>query len=143
MVLPRPERLRSVRFDGDRAYAITFEQTDPLFTIDLGEPAAPVQARELEIPGWVFHMHPQGDRVLGLGFDDGNAAGSLTVSLFDVSDLESPGLLSRVNFGGDYGWLAEDQDRIHKAFNILDEENLILVPFSGLGRPCTKARSSP
>lgn len=131
MVLPRPERLQSVRFDGDRAYAITFEQTDPLFTIDLENPAAPVQAGELEIPGWVYYMHPAGDRVVGLGFDQGNEAGGLTVSLFDVSDLSTPTMLDRVNFGGEWGWLAEDQDRIHKAFNVLDEENLILVPFSG------------
>lgn len=131
MVLPRPERLQSVRFDGERAYAITFEQTDPLFTIDLRNPAAPVQAGELEMPGWVYYMHPHGDRVLGLGFDQGNPEGSLTVSLFDVSDLSTPTMLDRVNFGGDWASLAEDQDRIHKAFNVMDEQNLVLVPFSG------------
>ena len=51
MVLPRPESLRSVRFDGPRGYAITFERTDPLFTIDLSDPANPQQMGELEIPG--------------------------------------------------------------------------------------------
>jgi hypothetical protein len=131
MVLPRPEQLQSVRFDGDRAYAITFEQTDPLFTIDLADPAAPVQRGELEIPGWVQYMHPHGDRVLGLGFDQGNEEGGLTVSLFDVSDLDTPTMIDRVNFGGEWVSLAEDQDRIHKSFRILDEENLILIPFSG------------
>lgn len=55
MQLPRPESLRAVRFDGDRGYAITFEQTDPLFTLDLTDPAAPRQVGELEIPGWVTH----------------------------------------------------------------------------------------
>jgi uncharacterized secreted protein with C-terminal beta-propeller domain len=131
MTLPRPERLRSVRFDGDRAYAITSEQTDPLFTIDLTDPALPVQAGELELPGWVYYLHPHGDRVLGLGFDQGNQAGALTVSLFDVSDLGTPTLLDRVNFGGEWSSLAEDQDRIHKSFKVLDDENLILIPFSG------------
>jgi hypothetical protein len=131
MELPRPERLQSVRFDGARAYAITFERTDPLFTLDLADPANPRQVGELVMPGWVYHMEPRGDRVLGLGFDQGNAEGSITVSLFDVSDLASPSMLARVNFGGDWGSLAEDQDRIHKAFNILDEQGLILVPFSG------------
>ena len=131
MTLPMPERLQSVRFDGTRAYAITFQQTDPLFTIDLTDPANPRQVGELVMPGWVYHMEPRGDRVLGLGFDQGNPEGSITVSLFDVSDLENPTMVDRVNFGGDWGSLAEDQDRIHKAFNILDEEELILVPFSG------------
>ncbi|HEX6277893.1 MAG TPA: beta-propeller domain-containing protein [Polyangiaceae bacterium] len=131
MTLPQPERLQSVRFDGTRAYAITFQQIDPLFTIDLRDPQNPRQVGELVMPGWVYHMEPRGDRVLGLGFDQGNAEGSITVSLFDVSDLEKPAMLDRVNFGGDWGSLAEDQDRIHKAFNILDDEGLVLVPFSG------------
>jgi len=131
IMTPRPEQLQTVRFDGDRAYAITFQQTDPLFTIDLTDAAHPQQVGELEMPGWVYHMEPRGDRVLGLGFDQGNEEGGITVSLFDVSNLAAPTMLSRVNFGGDWGSLAEDQDRIHKAFNILDSQGLILVPFSG------------
>lgn len=131
MVLPRPEELQAVRFDGTRGYAITFERTDPLFTLDLSDPENPVQAGELEIPGWVYHMEPRGDRVIGLGFDQGNAEGSLTVSIFDVSDFSAPTMIDRVNFGGDWANLAEDQDRIHKSFQVLDAHNLILVPFSG------------
>ena len=72
--------------DGERAYAITFEQTDPLFTIDLSDPASPMQRGALEIPGFVYHMEPRGDRLIGLGFDQGNPDGAITVSLFDVSD---------------------------------------------------------
>ncbi len=131
LVLPRAEQLQSVRFDGPRGYAITFEQTDPLFTIDLSDPAAPVQKGELEMPGFLYHMEPRGDRLVGLGFDQGNAEGSLTVSLFDVSDLAAPTMIDRVNFGGDWASLAEDQDRIHKSFAILDEIGTILVPYSG------------
>lgn len=129
--LPRPESLRSVRFDGPRAYAITAEQTDPLFTIDLSDPAHPAQVGELEMPGWVYHMEPRGDRLLALGFDNAAAEGSLHVSLFDVSDLAHPTLLQRVPFGGDWSSVAEDQDRIHKAFTILDELGTILVPYAG------------
>lgn len=132
MVLPRPEDLRSVRFDGERAYAITFERTDPLFTLDLSEPAAPQQVGELEIPGWVYHMEPRGDRIYALGFDDASeTGGALHVSLFDVSTLSDPQQLARVNFGGRWANFAEDQDRIHKAFNIMADEGLILVPFAG------------
>jgi hypothetical protein len=129
--LPRPEQLQSVRFDGTRAYAITFQQTDPLFTIDLSDPATPVQAGELVMPGWVYHMEPRGDRVVGLGYDNSSGTGSLHVSLFDVSDLSAPTMLARVNFGGEWGWFAEDQDRIHKAFKVLDDAGLVLMPFSG------------
>jgi hypothetical protein len=129
--LPRPEELRSVRFDGDRAFAITFEQTDPLFTFDLSDPAAPRQLGELEIPGWLYHMEPRGDRLYALGFERGNEGGALHASLFDISELSAPKQLARVNFGGSLANFAEDQDRIHKAFNIMPEEGLMLVPYAG------------
>lgn len=131
IVIPVRETLRSARFDGTRGYLITAEQKDPLFTLDLTDPKNPRQVGELVMPGFVYHMEPRGDRVLGLGYDQGNPAGSITVSLFDVSNLATPTMISRVNFGGSWGSLPEDQDRIHKVFRILEAEGLILVPFSG------------
>jgi hypothetical protein len=131
MRLPRPEDLQSVRFDGQRAYAITFERKDPLFTLDLSDPEHPLQVGELEIPGFVYHMEPRGDRVYGLGFDSENADGGTHVSIFDVSDLSAPVMLDRVNFGGQWADAVEDQDRIHKAFNLMLDQGLILVPFAG------------
>jgi hypothetical protein len=129
--LPRPEVLQSVRFDAERAYAITFEQTDPLFTFDLSDPEAPKQVGELEIPGWVYHMEPRGNRIYAIGFDDENETGALHVSLFDVEDMANPTMLQRVNFGGDWGSFSEDQDRIHKSFKLLDQHGMMVVPFSG------------
>ncbi|HYJ09394.1 MAG TPA: beta-propeller domain-containing protein, partial [Polyangiaceae bacterium] len=131
MTLPEREQLMSVRFDGERGYAVTAIQTDPLFTFDLSDPAAPKQLGELVMPGFLYHMEPRGDRLLALGYDQGNAEGAITVSLFDVSDLSAPTMIERVNFGGNWGQLPEDQDRIHKVFNIDQENELILVPYSG------------
>lgn len=132
VTLPRPnEVLQSVRFDGARGYAITAEQRDPLFTFDLSDPAAPQQLGELEMPGWVYHMEPRGNRMYALGFDAENPEGSLHVSQFDVTNLAEPLLLSRVAFGGDWGSFAEGQNQIHKAFSILPDQGLIMVPFSG------------
>ncbi len=91
------------------------------------------------MPGFVYYMDPRGDRLIGLGFDQGNEEGGLTVSLFDVSDLTTPTMIDRVNFGGQWGNLAEDQNRIHKSFQVLDSEELILVPFSG--NSCTETDS--
>ncbi|MFO0760839.1 MAG: beta-propeller domain-containing protein [Byssovorax sp.] len=130
LTLPKPERLRSVRFDQARAYAITSEQTDPLFTIDLTDPAHPAQLAALEIPGWIYHMEPRGDRLFALGYDNTNEQGSLQVSLFDVADMAHPTMLSRVAFGGQWSSLPEDQDRIHKAFKINDDLGAIFVPYS-------------
>jgi hypothetical protein len=135
LILPKPEQLRSVRFDGTRGYAITAERTDPLFTIDLSDPAAPRQAGELEMPGWIFHMEPRGDRLIGFGYDDTNQqTASLAVSLFDVGDLARPTMLKRVSFGGGGGQLAEDQDRIHKSVRVLDDAGMVVVPFASHGR---------
>lgn len=136
--LPYQEGLRTVRFDGDRAYAITYFQTDPMFIIDLSDPAAPRQRGELWMPGFMYHLEPHGDRVIGLGIDRTDYQGNLNVSLFDVSDPDAPTMLSRAAFGPtgineDFNILnaevAEDQDRIQKAFRVLDD-GVVVVPFS-------------
>jgi hypothetical protein len=131
VILPEREQLRSVRFDGTRGYAVTAVQQDPLFTFDISDPAAPKQMGELHMPGFLYHMEPRGDRLLALGYDQGNGLGAITVSLFDVSNLAQPTMLERVNFGGSWAQLPEDQDRIHKVFKIDEENSAIFVPFSG------------
>lgn len=129
LTLPKPERLRSARFDGTRLYAITAEQTDPLFTIDVANPAQPTQVGELELPGWIYHLEPRGNRLFALGYDNANPEGSMNVSLFDVSNLSNPTLINRVAFGGNWSWAPEDQDRIHKAFKIDSSLGAIFVPY--------------
>src|ERR1700733_3851618 len=100
------EGLRTVQFDGPRAYAITFNQTDPLLVVDLSNPAVPVQRGQLHMPGWVFYLAPFGDRLVGLGVDRTDPRGSLNVSLFDVSNMDSPQIVTRVAFGANN--LSED-----------------------------------
>ncbi len=146
LIIPKPEQLRSVRFDGPRAYAITAERKDPLFTIDVSNPAAPAQKGELSMPGWIFYMEPRGDRLVGFGYDDTVASNAkVAVSLFDVTDLAKPSMLKRVTFGEGWSQLAEDQDRIHKSVRVLDDQNLVLVPFASYGRwdgaACSKPQS--
>ena len=136
--LPRQEGLRTVRFDATRAYAITYNQTDPLFVIDLADPARPIQRGELMMPGFMYHLEPHGDRIIGLGIDRNDPGGSLNVSLFDVADADRPRMLARVPFAvanitEDYaildGEIAEDQDRIQKAFRVFSD-GIVVVPFS-------------
>ncbi|HEY8079823.1 MAG TPA: beta-propeller domain-containing protein, partial [Labilithrix sp.] len=138
LALPRQEGLRTVRFDDQVAYAITYNQTDPLFTIDLSQPASPTVRGALSMPGFMFYLEPHGDRLIGLGVDRTDPNGSLNVSLFDVSNLDSPKMLQRVAFGAkdlgeDYAILnyelPEDQDRIQKAFRVFDD-GLVVVPFT-------------
>ncbi len=150
MTLPSQEGLRTVRFDATRAYAITYNQTDPMFVIDLSDPANPLQRGALYMPGFMYYLEPHGDRVIGLGIDRTDPHGSLNVSLFDVTNPDAPAMLSRAAFATvgiteDYEILnsevSEDQDRIQKAFRVFDD-GLVVVPFGGLhpytytGSPC-------
>ena len=53
------ERTTGARFDGDTAYVVTFQvQTgDPLFVVDLSDPAEPHVRSELHVPGWSDQLH--------------------------------------------------------------------------------------
>lgn len=102
--IAKGETIKSVRFMGDTAYVVTFEQTDPLFVIDLKDPASPAVLGELKIPGFSAYLHPVGDGLLlGVGVDgDENGAGDgMKLSLFDVSDRENPKEISKYVIEGE------------------------------------------
>ncbi|MDR0489271.1 MAG: beta-propeller domain-containing protein [Propionibacteriaceae bacterium] len=83
------ETVRSVRFAGPVGYVVTFEQVDPLFTIDLSNPRDPRVQSALKIPGFSSYLHPFGDGLLlGIGSDGDESGlnGGLKLSMFDVSD---------------------------------------------------------
>ena len=82
------EQLYGVRFLGDRAYAVTFLQIDPLYAIDLSDPSDPFIAGELEITGFSDFLHPVNDQLL-LGLGTG-ANGGVKLELFDVSNIAQP-----------------------------------------------------
>ncbi|MBI4560173.1 MAG: beta-propeller domain-containing protein [Candidatus Hydrogenedentes bacterium] len=122
----RGDALFATRFDGNRAYVVTYFMVDPLFVLDLSDPANPQVSGVLEVPGWSTHIEPQGDRLIALGVDvtDGRR---VSVSLFDVADPANPSLVDRVSFGDQWSWSSAYSDV--KAFTVLDD--VIIVPFSG------------
>ena len=84
------EQLYGVRFFGDRAYMVTFEQIDPLYVFDLSDPADPQIAGELEVPGFSDFLHPvNDDLLLGLG-SDAAWGGRVKMELYDVSVMSDP-----------------------------------------------------
>ncbi|MGS2617251.1 beta-propeller domain-containing protein [Micromonospora sp. LZ34] len=96
--LGRGERIYSVRFLGGVGYVVTFRQTDPLYSLDLTDPAAPRVTGELKITGYSGYLHPLPDgRLLGVGQEaDGRGrVQGLQVSLFDVRDPARPTRLDR------------------------------------------------
>lgn len=124
------ESLRSVRFDGIRGYAVTFQQIDPLFVLDLEDPANPKVTGELEVPGWSTHLVPLGDRLVGVGFDD-TAGFRPAVALYDVANPEMPFQLARVVLGEKWSFDTTSEATVdEKALKVLEEDELILVPFS-------------
>ncbi|XXX71975.1 beta-propeller domain-containing protein [Sorangium sp. So ce134] len=125
--------LRSVRFDGDRAYAVAVH-VDPVLIVDLSDPANPAQVGGLGGPGWTFHVEPRGDRLFAFGGHNDTGAGSLHVSLFDVSDVANPTMLERVAFGGSRGRVVEEHDNIHEAFALFDSLGALAVPYRGSSR---------
>jgi uncharacterized secreted protein with C-terminal beta-propeller domain len=92
------ERIFAVRFMGDTGYVVTFEQIDPLFTLDLSDPFFPKVVGELEVTGFSSYLHPIGnDWLLAVGQEadeDGRVIG-LAVSIFDVRDPSAPTLAQR------------------------------------------------
>jgi hypothetical protein len=124
--LGKGEQIYSVRFMGDLGYVVTFRQTDPLYVIDLSDPASPAAVGELKINGYSAYLHPVGEgRLLGLGqdaTDEGRRLGT-QLSLFDVTDPANPQRLDTVSMDG--GWSAVEGD--HHAFTFVD--GLVLAPF--------------
>jgi uncharacterized secreted protein with C-terminal beta-propeller domain len=97
--LGQGEQIYAVRFVGPLGYVVTFRQTDPLYVLDLHDPAAPRETGELKLTGYSAYLHPAGDgRLIGVGQEansQGRVAG-LQVSLFDVSDTSAPHRLAQV-----------------------------------------------
>jgi hypothetical protein len=87
------ESIRAVRWFGDLAVVVTFRQTDPLYTLDLSDPADPRVTGELKVTGYSAYLHPIGeDRLLGIGQEatlDGMTTGT-KAETYDLSDLSAP-----------------------------------------------------
>jgi uncharacterized secreted protein with C-terminal beta-propeller domain len=90
--LGKGEQVYAVRFAGPTGYVVTYRQVDPLYTLDLSEPAKPRLTGELTISGYSAYLHPTADgRLIGVGQDVSNGRPTGTrVSLFDVHDPAHP-----------------------------------------------------
>ena len=121
------EQIYAVRYLGDVAYVVTFRQTDPLYAIDLSDPAAPRLLGELKVSGYSSYLHPvDAGRLLGVGqdaTDQGRTLGS-QVSTFDVTDLAAPVQEDRVSFPDSASPVEHD----HRAFLWWAQDRVAVVP---------------
>ena len=122
------ERIYSARFMGNRAYLVTFRQIDPLFAIDLSNPAEPKIAGELKIPGFSNYLHPYDENhIIGIGKEvEGSLAQGIKVGLFDVSDPANPKEVSKYEIGrrGTHSEALDD----HKAFLLVKSKGILVIP---------------
>ena len=123
--LAENETLHATRFDGDRLYVVTFLQIDPLFVVDLSNPADLKVFGELEIPGWSTFLIPRGDRLLSVGVEDTRVA----VSIFDVSNPSIPTMLDRIFLGEPGQYSSSEANWDEKAVGYLATENVLIVPY--------------
>ncbi len=119
------ERIYSARFMGDKAYLVTFRQTDPFFVIDLSNPEAPTVAGELKIPGYssYLHMYDQ-NHVIGLGMENT----TVKLSLFDVTNVNNPTEIAKYVAQGDY--TSSEALYEPKAFLFDKAKELLVIPMS-------------
>ncbi len=129
------ERVFGTRFLGSRGFAITARQIDPLFTLDLSDPAHPTVVGELEMPGFISYLHPiDATHLLGVGQEPATATGwptQLKVALLDVGDLAKPVEDARVLVGE--SWSQSEALWDPRAFTWLAERNLLALPFAEWG----------
>lgn len=132
--IAKTEDIRSVRFDGDRGYVVTFKKTDPLFVFDLADPKAPKVLGELKIPGFSTYMHMMDPtHLLTIGYDAADQGDfayftGVLLQIFDVSNPASPTLAHKEIIGtrGSSSEALAD----HLAFNYFAPKDLLAIPMT-------------
>ena len=133
------ETIQSARFVGNRGYLVTFEQTDPLFTLYLSDAANPRIVGELEVPGFSTFLVPMDENhLLAVGQyvppPDTFGAWGVQISIFDVTDFANPTRTANVILGEDTGAYSEAQWD-PKAFTYFADQGLVALPLSIYGGP--------
>jgi len=126
------ERIYSARFVGKRGFLVTFVQIDPLFTLDLSDPAAPRVVGKLKVPGYSDYIHPLDENhLITIGKDVMLERGmawyqGVQLSMFDISDFANPRLLHKELIGV----RGTESEALHnpKAFTFWNEKSLLALP---------------
>ncbi|WP_044976769.1 beta-propeller domain-containing protein [Ruminococcus sp. HUN007] len=141
------ETIKSVNFQGNTAYVVTYERTDPLFAIDLSDPEDPVITDEFKINGYSsFLWKWDEDHLLGFGVDatsEGIETGVKLV-MFDVSDngeLKEDGYYA-ISAGDTYHSSYSTAVYDRKALLIDPEKNLIGFPLEEYDKDYTNSARS-
>ena len=99
---------------GDRAYLVTFRRADPLYVLDLSNPADPKAVGELTVAGFSEQLYPLANGLLlgvGRDADDKGVVGGIKLALFDVADPARPSQRASFVMGGMFSTSAADYSR--------------------------------
>ncbi|MDB4993939.1 MAG: putative lipoprotein [Myxococcaceae bacterium] len=128
------EDIRSVRFDDDKGYIVTFKKTDPLYVFDLANAHAPAKLAELKIPGFSTYMHMMdATHLLTIGYDaddQGSFAwfAGVRLQIFDVTVPTNP-VLKHTEVIGTRGSSSEALTN-HLAFNYYAPKGILALPMT-------------
>lgn len=129
--LAKDEQVYSARFLGDTGYFVTYEQTDPLFSVDFSDPENPKILGKLKIPGFSEYLHFYSDNLLlgiGMDTDENGVTNGVKVSMFDISDPSNVKEVSKYTLDQYY---YSDVFSDYRAALVDPEKNLIGFPLSG------------
>ncbi len=130
------EKIYSVRFMGDLGYVVTFNQTDPLYVVDLSNPDQPVLAGQVSLSGYSSLLQPLSTGLLlgvGQSVDQQLRTEGLQIEVFNVADPSEPALVSNQELGNGAGSAAEYDPH---ALLWWPEDDLLVMPvddYSGTG----------
>lgn len=140
--LSKGERMYSTRFLGNKAYMVTYKNTDPLYAIDLSIPTSPKVLGELKIPGYSTYLHPYDENhLIGIGMETKEKVyrdsfgkvkrttaiiTGMKMALFDVSDINNPIQISKTVIGDSRTTSAILTN--HKALLFSKEKGLLAIP---------------
>ena len=132
----------STRFLGERAYMVTYKNTDPLYVIDLSNPNEPKVLGKLKIPGYSTYLHPYDEHhLIGIGMQtketiyrdlQGRVTSTsaritgMKMALFDVSDVNNPKQISQTIIGDSRTTSAILTN--HKALLFSKEKGILAIP---------------
>lgn len=121
------ETMQSVRFLGDRAFVTTYRNVDPLFALDLSDPANPRSVGHITLPGFTTYMHLVDENfLLTVGRNTpAGLAGPTQTSLFDISDLTQPRRIAEYTFPR---FSTSEAEIDHHAFGYFSEHGLLGMP---------------
>lgn len=128
------ENFHSARFTGDRCYLVTFQKTDPLFVVNLANPASPTVLGNLTVSGYSDYLQPYDENhLIGVGKETVEADSEnfawyqgIKISIFDVSNVSNPVQMTNVTIGdrGSDSPVLYD----HKALLFDKQMDLLVIP---------------